>query len=308
VADGVRTRGFDAAVASEVEEHRQRIDAALADLCAGELSPLTEQAPMVAEAIRYSLLGGGKRFRGILLLAAYEAAGGKLDATRLAAAIEIVHAYSLVHDDLPCMDNDDVRRGRPTVHRKFGPRVATVAGLAMVPLAARTAARAARSIPTADASRVVAAMMAAAGAGGMIGGQLLDLEGEGRALTLSELEQIHRGKTGALVSVAAVLGGIAAGAPAASTEALARYGAALGLAFQIMDDILDLTQTTETLGKTAGRDVALSKSTYPSLLGVDGATERAEALIRDACAALSARGLLTPTLESMAHFVVRRSA
>jgi geranylgeranyl pyrophosphate synthase len=308
VADGVRTGGFDAAVASEVEEHRQRIDAALADLCVGELSPLTEQAPMVAEAIRYSLLGGGKRFRGILLLAAYEAAGGKLDATRLAAAIEIVHAYSLVHDDLPCMDNDDVRRGRPTVHRKFGPRVATVAGLAMVPLAARTAARAAKSIPTADASRVVASLMAAAGAGGMIGGQLLDLEGEGKALTLSELEQIHRGKTGALVSAAAMLGGIAAGAPAASTEALARYGAALGLAFQIMDDILDLTQTTETLGKTAGRDVALSKSTYPALLGVDGATERAEALIRGACAALSARGLLTPTLESMAHFVVRRSA
>jgi geranylgeranyl diphosphate synthase type II len=308
VADGVRTGSVDAAVASEVEEHRQRIDAALADLCARELSPLTEQAPMMAEAIRYSLLGGGKRFRGILLLAAYEAAGGKLDATRLAAAIEIVHAYSLVHDDLPCMDNDDVRRGRPTVHRKFGPRVATVAGLAMVPLAARTAARAARSIPTADASRVVAALMAAAGGGGMIGGQLLDLEGEGRALTLSELEQIHRGKTGALVSVAALLGGIAADAPAASTEALARYGAALGLAFQIMDDILDLTQTTETLGKTAGRDTALRKSTYPALLGVDGATERAEALIRDACAALSARGLLTPTLETMAHFVVRRSA
>lgn len=296
------------AVAEEVEGYRQRIDAALADLCARELSPLTERAPHLAEAVRYSLLGGGKRFRGILLLVAYRAAGGEMDATRLAAAIEVVHAYSLVHDDLPCMDDDDMRRGRPTVHRQFGARVATVAGLAMVPLAARTAVRAASAIPTADASRIVAALMAAAGAGGMIGGQLLDLEGEGKALTLSELEQIHRGKTGALVSAAAVLGGIAAGAPAESIEVLGRYGAALGLAFQIMDDVLDVTQTSETLGKTAGRDVALRKSTYPALLGVGGATERADALIRDACAALSVRGLLTPTLESMAHFVVRRSA
>ena len=308
MADGVRSGGLDVDVARELEEHRQRIDAALAELCARELSPLAEQAPVVAEAVRYSLLGGGKRFRGILLQVAYRAAGGKLDATRLAAAIEIVHAYSLVHDDLPCMDDDDVRRGRPTVHRKFGARVATVAGLAMVPLAARTAARAGKVISTADGSRIVKELMAAAGAGGMIGGQLLDLEGEGKVLTLSELEQIHRGKTGALVSVAALLGGIAAGAPAASTEALARYGAALGLAFQIMDDVLDVTQTTEALGKTAGRDAALRKSTYPALLGVEGATERAEALIRDACEALSAQGLLTPTLESMAQFVVRRNA
>lgn len=142
----------------------------------------------------------------------------------------------------------------------------------------------------------------------MIGGQLLDLEGEGQALTLSELEQIHRGKTGALVSVAAMIGGLAAGAPTPATEALAHYGAALGLAFQIMDDVLDVTQTTEALGKTAGRDAALKKSTYPALLGVAGATQRAEGLIAEACDDLAALGLLTPTLESMAHFVVRRSA
>ena len=308
MAEGVRADGFGAAVASEIESHRQRIDAALADLCAREISPLAEGAPLLAEAVRYSLLGGGKRFRGILLLVAYRAAGGTMDATRLAAAIEIVHAYSLVHDDLPCMDNDDVRRGRPTVHRKFGTRVATVAGLAMVPLAARAAARAAKTISSANASRIVTALMAAAGAGGMIGGQLLDLEGEGQALTLSDLEQIHRGKTGALVSVAALIGGLAAGAPAPSTDALARYGAALGLAFQIMDDVLDVTQTTEALGKTAGRDAALRKSTYPALLGVAGAIRRAEGLIAEACDALADLGLLTPTLESMAHFVVRRSA
>jgi len=308
VADAVRTGGVEAAVASEIESHRQRIDAVLADLCAREISPLAERAPLIADAVRYSLLGGGKRFRGILLLVAYRAAGGTMDATRLAAAIEIVHAYSLVHDDLPCMDNDDVRRGRPTVHRQFDTRTATVAGLTMVPLAARTAARGARALPKADPARIVKELMTAAGASGMIGGQLLDLEGEGKALTLSDLEQIHRGKTGALVSVAALIGGIAAGAPEGSTDALARYGAALGLAFQIMDDVLDVTQTTEALGKTAGRDAALRKSTYPALLGVAGATQRADALIEEACTALADRGLLTPTLERMAHFVVRRSA
>src|SRR5205085_4949383 len=131
----------------------------------GGLAPIDTEAPVVAEAIRYSLLGGGKRFRGILFLAAYRAAGGVADATMLAASVEVVHAYSLVHDDLPCMDDDDIRRGRPTVHRKFNSRLATIAGLAMVPLAARTAARAARSVPSANASRIVAELMAAAGAG-----------------------------------------------------------------------------------------------------------------------------------------------
>ena len=299
---------FDTSVVTEVEAHRRRIDLALEAVCASELTELGEQAPRVAAAIRYALLGGGKRFRGILLVAAYDAAGGEDYPSLLAAAVEIVHAYSLVHDDLPCMDNDDLRRGRPTVHREFDPRTATVAGLAMVPLAARTAARGARALPKADPTRVVAELMKAAGAGGMIGGQMLDLQGEGKPLTLSELEQIHRGKTGALVSAAAMLGGIAAGASERVVQALAHFGAALVLAFQIADDVLDVIGSTEVLGKTAGKDVELQKSTYPALLGTAGAMSRAEALVEDGCAALSAAGLLTPVLESIARFVVRRSS
>jgi geranylgeranyl pyrophosphate synthase len=308
VVESRTAAAFDPSVVDEVEAFRREIDDALARLCNTGLAPLNTATPVVAEAIRYSLLGGGKRFRGILFLAAYRAAGGVADATMLAAAIEIVHAYSLVHDDLPCMDDDDVRRGRPTVHRQFGTRVATVAGLAMVPLAARTAAMAARAIRSADAGRIVRELMSAAGAGGMIGGQLLDLEGEGKTLNLEELEEIHRAKTGALVSAAALIGGLAAGAAPSAVEALSRYGAALGLAFQIVDDLLDVTSTSEMLGKTAGRDAALRKSTYPAVLGIDGARKHAEALVDDGCAALSRVGLLTPVLESTARFVVRRRA
>ena len=297
-----------AATIADVDADRRRIDDALALVCDRDLEPIARSSARVADAVRYSLLGGGKRFRGILLLATYRAAGGDDDAAMLAAAIEVVHAYSLVHDDLPCMDDDDMRRGRPTVHKAYGVRTATVAGVAMVPLAVRVAARAANRLGVPDAPRVVRVLMSAAGAGGMIGGQLYDLEGEGKPLSLSEMEQMHSGKTGALVRAAAVLGGLAAGAGEPDLDALARYGSALGLAFQIADDILDVTGTTEVLGKTAGRDVALRKSTYPSLLGIQGATERAEFLVRDGCAALAGRGLLTPLLESMAHFVVRRSS
>ena len=308
MADRGLASNFDASIVAVVEDQRRRIDFALGVICDQELTELDQGAPRVAEAIRYALLGGGKRFRGILLAAAYRAAGGEGDASMLGAAIEIVHAYSLVHDDLPCMDNDDIRRGRPTVHKQFDTRTATAAGLAMVPLAARTAARRASMLPTADPRRIVTELMKAAGAGGMIGGQMLDLEGEGKPLSLPELEQIHRGKTGALVSAAAMLGGLAAGASEAVVEALAHYGAVLGLAFQIADDVLDVTGSTEVLGKTAGKDVELQKSTYPALLGVAGATRRAEALVDDGCAALSEAGLLTPVLESIARFVVRRSS
>src|SRR4051812_7046271 len=261
------------------------IGASLVALCDHSL---TAVSPRIADAIRYSLLGEGKRMRGTLFLSAFEAAGGTEDAADLAAAIEVVHAYSLVHDDLPCMDNDDVRRGRPTVHRVFGVATATAAGVAMVPLAALCAARSARSLGL-DASAVgaiVVELMQASGAGGMIGGQLLDLEGEGRPLALAELERIHRAKTGALITAAATLGGRAASAGPTRLDALAQYGAAVGLAFQIADDVLDVTATTDQLGKTAGRDLALQKSTYPALLGVEGARRRADALIDEGCRAL----------------------
>lgn len=262
----------------------------------------------VESAMRYALEGGGKRMRGVLLLAAYRAAGGTGDASGLAAALEVVHAYSLVHDDLPCMDDDDVRRGRPTVHRVFGVPAATAAGLAMVPLAVLAAHGAARTLrlPPPVARGIVQELMRAAGAGGMIGGQLLDLEGERLALSVEQLERIHRAKTGALIAAAVRIGGLAAGAPASDVDALGRYGWAVGLAFQIADDVLDVTATTDQLGKTAGRDAALQKSTYPAHLGITGAIERAGRLVDDGCRALREAGLLTPELDHLARFTVAR--
>jgi geranylgeranyl pyrophosphate synthase len=285
---------------------RVRVDAALGALCDRHLPATVDRT--TADAVRYSLLGGGKRLRPVLLLAAYDAAGGRGDATALAAAVEVVHAYSLVHDDLPCMDDDDVRRGRPTVHRVFGAPAATAAGVAMVPLAALAALEAARDLglPEPECAHVVRDLMRASGAGGMIGGQLLDLESEGEALSLERLERIHRAKTGALITAAAVLGGRAARGREQELEALGAYGRAVGLAFQIADDVLDVTATTDELGKTAGRDLELHKSTYPALLGVEGARERAAALVDEACAALAGAGLRTPALEHLARFAVSR--
>jgi geranylgeranyl pyrophosphate synthase len=226
----------------------------------------------------------------------------------LAAAVEIVHAYSLVHDDLPCMDDEIVRRGRPTLHVVYGVRAATAVGLAMVPLAVQAAAAGARQLrlPDSVTARIVRELMQASGAGGMIGGQLLDLDGEGKAVGLDALERVHLAKTGALIAAAARLGGIAAGAAPAREMALDRFGNALGLAFQIADDVLDVTGTSIELGKTAGRDSALRKSTYPTLLGVVGAATRADALATSACDALREVNLLTPPLEKLARFAVER--
>ena len=286
---------------------RAAIGRALASFCDRHLGGV--QGP-VGDAIRYSLTGEGKRMRGILFLSAYHAANGTGDASALAAAIEVVHAYSLVHDDLPCMDDDDVRRGRPTVHKVYGVATATAAGLAMVPLAALCAAESARLLGLSDdaVGAIVADLMQASGAGGMIGGQLLDLEGELCSLALADLERIHRAKTGALITAAATLGGRAASTTPERLDALARFGAAVGLAFQIADDVLDVTATTDQLGKTAGRDLALHKSTYPALLGVTGAKERAGALIEEGCNALEAVGLLTPALVQIARFTVERTS
>jgi geranylgeranyl pyrophosphate synthase len=264
----------------------------------------------VGAAIRYSVLGEGKRLRAVLVSAAYHAAGGMGDVGALAAAVEVVHAYSLVHDDLPCMDDDDMRRGRPTTHIVYGVSVATAAGLAMVPLAARAAAASARELGLSDTvvTAIVRELMGAAGGAGMIGGQLLDLEGEGRPLALADLERIHRLKTGALITASVRLGGLAAGATDEQMAAFTRYGDAIGLAFQIADDVLDVTATTDQLGKTAGRDIALAKSTYPALLGIDGAVARAQALVEEGCAALQANDMLTPQLEHLARYFVTRQS
>ncbi len=286
---------------------RAAVAAALTGFCD---TYLCDAPGAVGAAIRYSLLGEGKRLRAVLVSAAYAAAGGVDDVSALAAAVEVVHAYSLVHDDLPCMDDDDMRRGRATTHIVYGVSVATAAGLAMVPLAARTAAAAARDLGLDPhvARQIVRELMGAAGGAGMIGGQLLDLEGEGKPLALADLERIHRLKTGALITASVRLGGLAARASDARMAALTRYGDAIGLAFQITDDVLDVTATTDQLGKTAGRDIALAKSTYPALLGIDGAVSRAEALVEEGCAVLDATGLLTPQLDYLARFIVTRQS
>jgi geranylgeranyl pyrophosphate synthase len=297
---------------------RAAIDRALVALAGAYANAL---GPAVGDAVRYALLGGGKRLRGLLFLAAYRATSARRAVpgsvpqrseaeAGVAAAIEVVHAYSLVHDDLPCMDDDDMRRGRPTVHRKFGVRVATAAGVAMVPLAAAAALDGARAMglePSA-CGEIVATLMRASGGGGMIGGQLLDLEGEGRQSTLEELERTHRAKTGALIRAALVVGALAGGATCEQRDALERFGDAIGLAFQIADDVLDITATTDRLGKPAGRDLDLHKGTYPAVLGIPDARRRADALAAEACAALKSAELSSPELDALARFVVERES
>jgi farnesyl diphosphate synthase/geranylgeranyl diphosphate synthase type II len=258
--------------------------------------------------VHYALAGAGKRLRAVLLIAAYRACGGTGDVSGLAAAVEVVHAYSLVHDDLPCMDDDDVRRGRPTVHVTHGVAAATAAGVAMVPLAARAAVEAAESLGLSreQQSAIVRTLMQASGAGGMIGGQLLDLLAEGQSLDVEALERVHRLKTGALIRASVCIGGLAAGAAPVTMRALETYGDAVGLAFQIADDVLDVTATTSQLGKTAGKDVSHGKSTYPAALGLEAARAKAEALAEEACSALRGAGIVAPDLDYLARFAVAR--
>jgi len=262
----------------------------------------------LTQAIHYSVTGEGKRLRGLLLLAAYQAVGGRGDATGLAAAVEVVHAYSLVHDDLPCMDNDDMRRGRATTHRAFDVATATVAGVAMVPLAVELTVRSAQRLDLDDriTRSLVDRLMRASGPTGMVGGQWLDLDGEGRQLPVEALERVHRAKTGALIEAAFAMGGIAGRGSEAQVIALSEVAAAVGLAFQIADDVLDATASTASLGKTAGSDAARSKSTYVSTLGVEAARRWSDTLVADAMARLSDGGLRTPVLDHLAHFVAAR--
>jgi geranylgeranyl pyrophosphate synthase len=208
------------------------------------------------------------------------------------------------------MDDDDMRRGRPTVHKVYGSKAAILAGIAMIPLAAVVASEAMKRLGvTADVqSRGIETLLIASGAKGMIGGQQSDLAGEGLSLSLAEREAIHSAKTGALIAGSVKLGALAAGAEAGQLNALERYGRDIGLAFQIMDDVLDVTSTTATLGKTSGRDAVLGKSTYPALLGVDGASQRARSLIDDGLEALRDQGLLTQDLSQVANFMVTRQS
>ena len=296
---------------SEVKQHlfadyRESIDGAVFEVTRREAVDLPEP---VRSAVIYALSNGGKRLRGMLVLAAYRAAGGTGDASGLGAAVEVIHSYSLVHDDLPCMDDDDMRRGKPSTHRAFSVAAATRAGAAMIPLAARVAVRAASDLrlPATASRTIVKVLMQGAGAGGMIGGQLRDLAAEGLTLSREDLDQIHASKTGALISTSVKVGGIAANVAKPGLDALGRYGESIGLAFQIMDDVLDITASSARLGKTAGRDAELGKSTYPALHGVEGAVKRAATLVEDGCNALRKENLLTGELESLADFIVSRS-
>jgi geranylgeranyl pyrophosphate synthase len=286
---------------------REVVDRALREVAAQQLDG--SRGP-IADAIRYALAGPGKRVRGAIVLAAYRACGGRGDASALAAAVEIVHAYSLVHDDLPCMDDDAFRRGRPTVHRAFDASVATIAGVAMVPLAVRTAYRAARELGLSaqQGEEIVRELMRASGAAGMVGGQWLDLSASGTETTLDALERMHRMKTGALLCASARIGARAAGAAHEIVMAMDRFGAELGLAFQIVDDVLDVTSTSAVLGKTAGSDASHGKRTYAALLGVTGATALARKRADAARAALAAHALLTDELDALARYAVERSA
>ncbi|MFW6193166.1 MAG: polyprenyl synthetase family protein, partial [Gemmatimonadota bacterium] len=288
-----------------VEALRRRVDRALSSLLRRELDGVAEGA---AEAVRHAVLSPGKRVRPSLVVAAYRAAGGSGKGIgELACSVELVHAYSLVHDDLPCMDDDVLRRGRPTLHVRVGARRAAFVGAALMPLAARAVRRSSRELGLGGerGRRLLRILCSAAGARGMVGGQLRDLRAEGRTVDRSELEEIHRRKTAALIAAAVRMGAVAARADRALVERLSRFGRRLGLAFQAVDDILDVTGDAGELGKDGGRDRDLGKATYPSVLGLG----EAERVSRELAAAARAEldGLDgTATLEALTDFVVER--
>jgi geranylgeranyl pyrophosphate synthase len=294
-------------VPARFDTERESVERRLDEICDTYLPGLPTG---IGDAIRYGLKSPGKRIRPLLVLYAYRAVGGKGDATLLACGPEIIHAYSLVHDDLPCMDDDDVRRGRPTVHKVYGSRTAIIAGVAMIPVAAAVVRDASRGmrLPLEVGVKLLHTLLDAGGVSGMIGGQSRDLAGEGLLLSLAEREEIHRAKTGALIVASLVMGALAAGASSLQITAVERYGRAVGLAFQIMDDVLDVTSTTTALGKAIGRDVALGKSSFPALLGVEGAQARARGLIHDGLHALAEQKLLTQELSQVANFMVTRTS
>ncbi len=262
----------------------------------------------LGEAMRYAVLDGGKRLRPLLVLATCNAVGGLREAAlRAACAVELIHAYSLVHDDMPCMDDDVLRRGKPTVHVKFGEAQALLAGDALQALAFELLVPGDGSLPDAMSARLCRLLALAAGADGMAGGQAVDLASVGVALDQPALEAMHRRKTGALLQ-ASVTMGAATGAPAPDTlAALTDYGAHLGLAFQVVDDILDVTADSATLGKTAGKDAAADKPTFVSLMGLAGAQAYADDVLARAHDALRRSALAdTATLHALADWVGQR--
>jgi geranylgeranyl diphosphate synthase type II len=286
-----------------LEEGQQRTDAAL-----DRLIPLeTEHPASIHKAMRHSVFAGGKRLRPVLCMEAGRMVAGSLPKgiEELGAALEMLHTYSLIHDDLPALDNDDLRRGRPTCHKAFGEAIAILAGDALQTQAYEVLAK--LKCPAEARVRIIEEIARGTGTvDGMIGGQVVDLEAEHTTPTAEMLEYIHRSKTAALITASLVSGGIYAGGKDSEVGRLRAFGLSIGLAFQIVDDVLDVTQTSEQLGKTAGKDTASEKVTYPSLFGVDASIRKAEALVSDAFAELESFGERAETLKELARFLVER--
>ena len=291
-----------------LKERAQLIELALARSVDNLVDTPAGAAARLTEAMRYSLLAGGKRLRPILALASCEAVGGDLAAAMdLACAVEMIHTYSLIHDDLPCMDNDDFRRGRPTNHKVYGDALATLAGDALLTDAFKVLARATGAgVAAAVVLETIEELAGAAGSAGMVGGQVIDLLGEGKSKTLEELEELHGRKTGALF-LASVRGGARmGGASASQIESFDAYARALGLAFQVVDDLLDVQGTPEQLGKRTQKDSERGKATYPAILGVERSLDLARELESRAHRALASFDDRAIALRELATFVVER--
>lgn len=290
-------------LSSYLEESRKLVERALA----GSVPSASARPATIHRAMRHSLLAGGKRLRPILTLAAAEACGSKDPSHALlaACAVELIHTYSLVHDDLPCMDDDDLRRGKPTCHKVFGDGIAVLAGDALLTQAFGLLAEVKPSTRY-PLSRLLAETAEAAGSLQLIAGQVADLEAEGRKLSLRDVRFIHERKTAAMIVLSLRLGAMVADATPRDLKALTDFGKALGLAFQILDDILDVTQPSEKLGKSAGKDLRAAKATYPAVLGVEAARKEAEKLTRSALMALTPLGSRGERLREIAESLLQR--
>ena len=288
-----------------LEEGRKITDAALE-----RLLPAASMRPTsIHQAMRHSVFAGGKRIRPILCMEAGRAVAGSLPAgvEELGASLEMLHTYSLIHDDLPALDNDDLRRGRPTCHKVYGEAIAILAGDALQTQAYEVLSR--LRCPADARVKIIEEIARGTGTlNGMIGGQVVDLEAEHTKPNAETLEYIHRSKTAALITASVVTGGIYARADAKQVGNLRRFGQAIGLAFQIVDDILDVTQTSEQLGKTAGKDVASEKATYPALFGLEESRKKARSLLEDAYQAVQNLGAKGETLMEVARFLIERES
>ncbi|MEN6371965.1 MAG: polyprenyl synthetase family protein [Armatimonadota bacterium] len=286
-----------------LKERKAIVDAALDRY----LPPAADQPGVVHEAMRYSTIDGGKRIRPILTLAGCDAVGGRIEmAMPAACALECIHAFSLIHDDLPCMDDDDLRRGRPTSHKVFGEAMALLAGDALFAFAFQMISETPKGVTSDVVLEVWRRIAEATGTNGMVGGQVMDMLAQGRKANLREIEQIHRRKTGALLEVAVVIGGMLGGGSKEQVDALSCYGRNIGLAFQIADDILDIKGDAEKLGKPIGSDLEMGKATYPSVIGIEKSMELAKKAMDDAIAALSIFDEKAGPLREIAKFVVER--